>query len=100
MNAAQKWRGLRIEEELCDAGAVASVFRDVAFALMKAEAHEGGTESFEVQVIFGIHRKQPDVFPHLFALIEEFPPCHAGIVGIDCHIDQAGIYRSRQATAY
>ena len=69
-------------------------------ALMKAEAHEGGTESFEVQVIFGIHRKQPDVFPHLFALIEELPPCHAGIVGIDCHIDQAGIYRSRQATAY
>ena len=100
MNAVQKWRGLRIEEELCDAGAVASVFRDVAFAVMKAETHEGGTELFEVQVVLRIHRKQPDVFPHLFALIEELPPCHAGIVGIDCHIDQAGIYRSRQATAY
>ena len=46
MNAVQKWRGLRIEEELCDAGAVASVFRDVAFAVMKAETHEGGTELF------------------------------------------------------
>lgn len=94
MNAVQKWRGLRIEEELCDAGAVASVFRDVAFAVMKAETHEGGTELFEVQVVLRIHRKQPDVFPHLFALIEEFPPCHAGIVGIGCPTDQAGVYRS------
>ena len=72
----------------------ASVFRDVAFAVMKAETHEGGTELFEVQVVLRIHRKQPDVFPHLFALIEEFPPCHAGIVGIDCPTDQAGVYRS------
>ena len=61
MNAAQKWRGLRIEEELCDAGAVASVFRDVAFVAMKAEAHEGGTESFEVQVIFGIGMEVAEV---------------------------------------